>query len=291
MLAVGLQTFAMNEMGVLFAANSQSKDSPDVFIAVAAVVIAFGGILALIALLENKASGTLPPAIPAEGASKLVTIIPWTEQQQSLGNDGIPSLPPELASLGPVLSFHKRPYWNPNSIMSGQGSPAPSDHVVFQSALVTLHGDLCAVFPWEAIECSVGCPFDLRWQLRTVDGVDFVVSIGGGGGDLYETICHKLFEIQAPRMLHRMDRGEIVPFGEKIAMSRNGLVKKGETLSWRDMTSIKLVSSQMGRHLHVSGRGMILPWARISLNDMPNDRIFLELAKQLCPPRLLASTH
>lgn len=277
-------------VSLLFAQQPPADDPKEVALAVGVVVVLFIGVLAVVAMLSHASArnASTAPAVPPPGASALVVVLPWTRDQAWAG--GGLSLPSKLDALGEPDSVHRAGAWNKNSILSGAGTP-PSDHVVFPDALVTLDGEQCGVFPWGVLDASLGSPFDMRWRLRTVDGVEFLVTLAVQDGDhLYETICSKLVEVNFPRLLPKLEQGEALPFGPNIAISRDGFVKGGRTLPWSDVSGLQITATQVGRFFRVTARGSFLPWANPTLDDMPNEPVILELVKRICPPHLLQSS-
>lgn len=153
--------------------------------------------------------------------------------------------------------------------------------LVFRDALVEVKGDEFAVLRWEDIKelnaprivvTNDGQRFDLHGMVRDL-------------GRLYVAVRSRLQARLLPQVTAALNAGRPVTFGA-FTLSPTSITFGAKTRSWDQVTSMKIIAYRGHRTLNVWD-GHLLPWCRAALNEVPNDWLFLEAVKMVCPPHLL----
>jgi hypothetical protein len=154
--------------------------------------------------------------------------------------------------------------------------------LVFKDALVEVKGDEFAVLRWDEIKelnpprivvTNDGQQFDLNGMVQDL-------------GRLYNAVHSRLRARLIPQVTAALKAGQPVSFGE-FTLSPMSISYGAKTLSWGQVTSMQVSVYRGSRSLNIWD-GHILPWCIASLSEVPNDWLFLEAVKIVCPPHLLA---
>lgn len=154
-------------------------------------------------------------------------------------------------------------------------------YLVFPDALVEVKGDEFAVIPWDQIK-ELNAP-------RTVvtnDGQQFPLSgMVQDLGRLYDAVQSRLHDRLMPAIRSELNAGQAVPFG-RFTLSRTTLGYDSKEVSWDRVSSMQIIVRGGNRSLNIWD-GHILPWCSANLSAVPNDWLFLDALRSVCPPHLL----
>jgi hypothetical protein len=160
-----------------------------------------------------------------------------------------------------------------------------SSYVVFRDALVVVRNDLFTVVPWTAIH-ALNAPR----VIVTSDGQEFPLGFHlHCAGMLYERIRSELAERLVPAALNVLQSGGALTFGP-LTLNQLALGYKGKTLLWTHVGSITIpptVYGVGGGTMTIRAEGSLWPWGLLSLHNVPNPWLLLEVLRRICPMHLL----
>src|SRR5262249_20187439 len=149
---------------------------------------------------------------------------------------------------------------------------SPYSYQIHRDAFVVFDRKNMHIVPWDQIQALVPeVPFFKNMMVVTRDGHELPISTSvRNHGDLVGTILIQLRERLLPRMFKRANAGRMVEFGP-YGVSSYGLMYKGQTTSWDDITKMVIVTGQGACKLLVyrsSGLG-VWPFIQANLQRVP----------------------
>jgi hypothetical protein len=164
-------------------------------------------------------------------------------------------------------------------------------YAAYPGALVIHRGGAYTMLRWDVIR-ELNAPRSLvvaDGQRFGLAGVNDVEDLGG----LYNRVKEELTRRLLPPALATLESGGTVTFGE-FALSRRAIGHGGSFVSWEQVGQVTIQARHYlaERFLIIAGRGQILGnLLRGNLNAIPNDWLFLDLVRRVCPPRLLVKAN
>lgn len=157
--------------------------------------------------------------------------------------------------------------------------------LVYPDALVEVKGNEFAVLRWDEIkELNAGR------VLVTSDGQQFHLNgMVEDLGRLYKAVQSRLQARLMPQVTAALNARQPVTFGP-FTVSPTWIGYRGKKLAWGEVTSMRIVVTGGQRTLHIRD-GHILPWCSVNLARVPNDWLFQDAVKRVCPPHLLVWTR
>ncbi len=158
-----------------------------------------------------------------------------------------------------------------------------ASYLVFKDALVVVEGDDFIVIRWEELK-----ELNFPRLLVTSDGQKFMLAnMVEDLGRLYDTVQFRLRERLLPPVVAALQAGQSVTFGP-FTVSKDAISYEGKTLPWSRVRSMQITANaQMGTRTLSIWEGSFLAWCNGNLNAVPNDWLFLDAVKMVCPPHLL----
>jgi hypothetical protein len=160
-------------------------------------------------------------------------------------------------------------------------------YLVFADALVRVRSGRWTIFRWddirEVFEKPIGA--DSRYLIVLSDGrTKSIASIVKNHKALGDTIVARVTERVMPGALRTFEKGGTVSFGP-LSVSPDLLTYKNKQVAWGQVTRLDVeFNPQMkSTQLEVRAGGGFLTWCSVPVQNIPNLRVFLELAYRACP--------
>jgi hypothetical protein len=160
-------------------------------------------------------------------------------------------------------------------------------YLVFADALVRVRGDKWTIFFWGDIKAVFEKPMgtDSRYRIVLSDGrTKGIASIVKNHKALGDTIVARVTERVMPEALRTFEKGGTVSFGP-LSVSPDLLTYKGKQVAWGQITRLDVEFNQQMKsaQLEIRAGGGFLIWCSVPVRNIPNPRVFLELAHRACP--------
>jgi uncharacterized protein DUF6585 len=158
-------------------------------------------------------------------------------------------------------------------------------YLVFPQALVEMRGARSRIFRWDEITELFEEPQGTTHFRIVVGGRrKSIASIVQNRQALAETIAARVTGRLLPPALRTFEKGGTVAFGP-LSVSPDSLTFKSKQLAWSQVSRMEIMyNPQMkSTRLEVRLDGQFLPWCSVGVRNIPNLRVFLELAPRVCP--------
>jgi hypothetical protein len=160
-------------------------------------------------------------------------------------------------------------------------------YLVFADALVRVRGGRWTIFPWgdikEVFEKPMGS--DSRYRMKLSDGrTKSIASIVKNHKALGEMIVARVTERVLPEALRIFEQGGTVSFGP-LSVSPDLLTYKDKQVAWGQIARLDVEFNPQtnSAQLEVRAGGGFVTWCSVPVRNIPNLRVFLELARCACP--------
>jgi hypothetical protein len=160
-------------------------------------------------------------------------------------------------------------------------------YLVFGNALVRVRGGRWRIFRWDDIKAVFENPIgtDSRYRIVLSDGrTKSIASIVKNHEALGDTIVARVTERVLPEALRTFDEGGTVSFGP-LSVSPDLLTYKHKQVAWTEIARLDVEFNPQIKSTQLEVRAGIgfLTWCSVPVSNIPNLRVFLELAHRACP--------
>jgi len=158
-------------------------------------------------------------------------------------------------------------------------------YMVFPEALVEMRGGRNRIFRWDEITEVFEDPRGTtRYRIVVRGRRKSIASIVQNHQALGETIATTVTRRLLPPALRTFETGGTVAFG-RLSVSSDLLTFKHNQLAWSQIgtMAMKYNPQMKSTRLEVRVDGQFLPWCSVAVRNIPNLRVFVELARRSCP--------